>query len=159
MLGFVVGALSLVGLVKVIRGPRGFHRRCHRERHQRWGRSRHGSPRWLHHLFWRLDTSAGQEREIRSAIREFVDEMRGLRGEFRSAGATVGESFRDEFDEARLDALFDAQDEKIAQVRSKLKETLGRIHQALDEPQRDELAAWLERWGGRGGFAGWGPYR
>ena len=156
MFGMVIGTLSLFGLIHMLRKGR----RCGHRGFQ--GRHRHGGgPGFLWHLFDRLDTSPGQEKEIRAAVREFREEAWGLRGQWGATRSAAVDAFgEDLFDEGPLDALFVEQDQKIAEVREALKKTLQRVHDALDDEQRAELASWLKRWGtGRGGRRGWGPYR
>ena len=156
MFGMVIGTLSLYGLIRMLRKGRG----CgHRGFHGRHRRGRDGGFLW--HLFDRLDTSPGQEKEIRKAVREFREEAWGLRGQWGATRSAAVDSFgEDLFDEGPLDALFVEQDQKIAEVREALKKTLHRVHDALDDEQRAELASWLKRWGtGRGGRRNWGPYR
>lgn len=159
MFGMVIGTLSLFGLIHMLRkgrrcGARGFHGHHHRH-------GRGGGPGFLWQLFERLDTSPGQEKEIRAAFRDLREEAWGLRGQWGATRAAAVDAFgEDLFDEGPLDALFVEQDQKIAEVREALKKALGRVHEALDDEQRSELASWLKRWGkGRGGRRGWGPYR
>ena len=156
MLGIVIGTLSLFGLIHMLRKGRrcgrGFHRHAHLH---------HGGPRFLWHVFERLDTSPGQEKEIRAALRELREEAWGLRSQWGATRTAAVDAFgADLFDEGPLDALFVEQDQKIAEVRNALKKTLQRVHDALDEEQRAELGSWLKRWGGgRRGRRSWGPYR
>jgi len=174
MLGFLIGFLCMVGLFKVLKGGRhgacggrwAHHHHHHHHRRGRRGRGRgwrRGPWRKLDFLFERLDTSPGQEKEIRAAIRELVDEAYGMKGELREAQTATSQAFGvDHFDQTPLDNLFSAQDEKIGRLRDALKRAMERIHEALDEEQRAELASWLHRWSGRGfdgGAVFSGPYR
>ena len=59
--------------------------------------------------------------------------------------------------EAALTEMFARHDQRFADVRKAMVESLGRIHEALDERQRETLAAMLER--GRPFGRGFGPYR
>ncbi|HJK91791.1 MAG TPA: hypothetical protein RMH85_19740 [Polyangiaceae bacterium LLY-WYZ-15_(1-7)] len=180
MFGFVIGFASLVGLISVLRkgrcagrfhgGDCGHH---HHHHHGHggppWARHGRGPHRWMHRLFERLDTTPGQEKEIRAAVRDFMDEAWDLGGQLRDLPRSASETLKGElFDEAPLDARFDAQDAQLARTRVALKEALRRIHEALDEDQRKELASFLRRRGRRGAFPfapprrpgrGFGPYR
>ncbi len=157
MFGMVIGTLSLFGLIHMLRRGRRCRGRGFRGHHHH----HHRGDGFLWHVFERLDTSPGQEKEIRAAIREFREEAWGLRGQWGATRSAAVDSFgEDLFDEGPLDALFIEQDEKIGNVRDALKKALQRVHEALDDEQRAELASWLKRWGsGRGGRRAWGPYR
>ncbi|MBX3251406.1 MAG: periplasmic heavy metal sensor [Myxococcales bacterium] len=171
MFGFVVGFACLIGFVTVLRrgrrarfsGPWGG---CHRARghhhhhHHRGGRGwrGRGPHAWLYGLFERLDTSPGQEKVIRHALDDVLNEAWGLRGDLRALGDAARSSVAaPSFDESALDAVFAEQDEKLARLRVSAKDALRQIHEALDEEQRAELARLL---GGRSlGRFGLGPYR
>lgn len=172
MFGFIIGFLSLAGLIMVLKGGRrgcggrGWHGGGWRGRRGRWGhhdhdreRGRHGWGRrgMLRMLFERLDTTPGQEKEIAAAVDEFVAKARELRGESRSSRDDVARLLRTEtLDENILGELFGRHDEKLRDLQKAFADALGRVHQALDPEQRDQLAQLLET--GRGpGFGG--PYR
>jgi hypothetical protein len=179
MLGFVIGAVCVVGLVKVLR-HRHFGRVCHPGGDFRGyfpGRFYAGSDggglcggggglrrnlgrRWiLRSLFERLETTPGQEKAILSALDRLRDE-RSLVGEelkeTRSALARVVESGL--VDDSALEETFARHDRVLAQVRVSFVEALKTVVEALDERQRKELASLIA--GGRlfgsrfGGFGG-----
>lgn len=174
MFGFVIGIASLIGLIAVLR--RGRHARfaggCGHHRHH-GHRGHRGGPRghrrgWgrgpfamLDGLFSHLDTSPGQEKAIRAALSELFDEAHSLRGEVRETGeaaraAVAGPAF----DGHALDAAFERHDAKLARLREGAKETLRKIHEALDDEQRAELGRVLARRGfGPLERFGFGPYR
>ncbi len=151
MFGFFIGFASLVGLIAVLR----------RGRHCRGSRRSGRGPRFLRHLFERLDTSPGQEKEIRAAVRELFDEAHSLKGEMRHTKVAAGKAFGAEhFDVAPLAEVFATQDKKLARVRTAFESALARVHEALDDEQRAQLASFLHRqWSGRGPMPSWGPYR
>ncbi len=163
MFGFLIGALSLYGLVKVLRHGRCGHRGFRGGRH----RGRHGGPgNKLRFLFERLDTSPGQEKAIRQAVRDVMDEFQNFGGSFGEAKGAARDVLTSEvFDEGPIDALFEDQDARLARLRVSLKEGLRTVHESLDDEQRSELGRLLRRFGGRfGGDSGGhhvfvGPYR
>ncbi len=118
-----------------------------------------GQSFWLRHVFARLDTTPGQEREIRSAI----EELRKTAWEAKSAvnvarddlaNAIRGESFDDSaFSEAQGRA-----DTTLHQVKDAFAVALKRIHSVLDPHQRERLAELLSK-GPSFGRGGGSPYR
>lgn len=166
MFGFVIGFASLVGLVAVLR--RGRHARfggtCAHDRHHH---HRHHGRRferrfgWLDRIFAHLDTSPGQEKAIRAAIGELLDEAASMRNELRETGEAARVALSAPgFDESALDVAFERHDTKLARLREGTKEALRRIHDALDDEQRVELGRMLARRGlGPLGRFGFGPYR
>ena len=151
MFGFLIGTLSLIGLIKVLTGGCG---------HGRWG----GHGGWhggvgrswmLRGLFRRLDTTPGQEKVIlesleavQGACAKFRDEAEKLRAD--AARAFSGEKL----DHEPLKAAFLRQDGLIEELRREVLVALEKIHEALDERQRKLAGEMLER-----GFwhaGGWG---
>jgi len=168
MLGFVIGTLCLIGLVKVVRRGHG----------GRWGR-RHGcggggfagggwggrgygrGPRaWLNRIFSRLDTSASQEKVIVSAVDELLGAVRDMRGEGQASRVDIARLLADEsFDAERMGELFARHDDALRKAREAFAGAFGKVHAALDANQRTELARLIES-GPFGGFRGrGGPYR
>jgi hypothetical protein len=151
MFGFFMGTACLVGLFYVLRGGRGG---CHGGgrwggggRH--WGR-RGGPGGVLRFLFEALDTSPGQEKEIRSAADEFFDQARSMRRDVREWRADVAKAVSGEFfDETTMGELFARQDDGLDKLRRSVVGGLARVHAVLDENQRKRLAELVER----------GPYR
>lgn len=124
MFGFVIGALSLYGLIKVLRwgrggacgggwrghhryqghgwhghagwhdGGHGWHRGWQRDEGFRDG----GDSRWpsfaLRGLFSRLDTTPGQEKVIRAAAHEIFGAMAPLRGELDDSRRDIAQAVR-----------------------------------------------------------------
>lgn len=163
MFGFIIGLLSLFGLVHVLRGgPRGhFGGGCgHRSHHRRGGFRRGGRwrNRWLRGLFERLDTTPGQEKVIREAIGDVMDEAKSARRAFPDTRSNLGAAFAGEtLDESAIENALAPADEKIARLRVAMSEALERIHEVLDDEQRQHLARWLSR--GDHGPLSFGPYR
>lgn len=156
MFGFFIGTICLLGLIAVLRrGRRGCHgwHGGHHHRHHHRGGQRH----MLRFLFERLDTTPGQEKEIRGAIDDLFEEGRGLRREGRSSRDDVAKLLRTEsLDETILGELFARHDERLRDMQKAFADALGRIHQALDPEQRAQLASLLESDHGPGHG---GPYR
>lgn len=118
-----------------------------------------GSSFWLRGLFAQLDTTPGQEREIRAAIeqlssstREAKDGLKGVREDL--ARAVRGESF----DEIAVGEASVRANVATAAVKDAFEVALKRVHAVLDANQRERLAELLER--GPGFGRRWGnPYR
>lgn len=137
--------------------------------HRGWGRfgGRHGGigrSFWLRALYARLDTTPGQEREIRAAIEELRERARDAKSGLPETRENIGRAVAgDVFDESAFEAVsarFDATAEKM---KDALASALKRIHGVLDPKQRERLAEMVGKgfgpWG-RGGFRGYGgPYR
>jgi len=129
--------------------------------------SRRGGPGrsfWLRSLFARLDTTPGQEREIRAAIEELRDRARDAKSGVGETREGIGQAVAGEsFDEAAFESVtarFDATAEKMKDAAAV---ALRRIHAVLDPKQRERLAELVSRgafgrWG-RPVVLGGGPYR
>ena len=121
---------------------------------------------WLRALFARLDTTPGQEREIRAAIEDLSDRARDAKAGLPDTRENVSKAIAgDTFDTAAFEAVsarFDATAEKL---KDALASALKRIHAVLDPKQRERLAEIVSKGGfgrwGRGGHdgGGGGPYR
>lgn len=124
------------------RGPRSSGRRS--------GRGR-GFRRWfesvgLRRIFERLETTPGQERELKAALSELTDAAKTLRGEADKSRAEIAAALRaSELDAERLGQLFARHDDLLTEVRKASVGALSRAHSALDEGQRRQLADLLER--------------
>lgn len=185
MFGFVIGALSLYGLIKVLRwgrggacgggwrgrrhwhaghGGHGWHR--HRAdwqgEHDHDGREgfRDGSGPgfWLRGLFRRLDTTPGQEKVLRQSAQELMTAMAPLKAEMQDSRRDIAQALRTgTVDEVAMGELFARHDEKLRAARLAFVGALANVSEALDEDQRKRLADFLDRSGGWSGFGG--PYR
>ncbi len=145
MFGFIVGTLSLIGLVKVIRGGR------------RWGGGMgDGRRRWmLRRLFQRLDTTPGQEKVITAAFDEMQEKGRAVREEFMRARGQFAKSVRGEtFDTEGIRDLFEKQQTAVDEVKKALLASLQKIHEALTPEQRAVAGDLLEFGPGYGRMGG-----
>jgi len=107
----------------------------------------------------KLDTTPGQEREIRSAIEDFQREAYaakdGLKGAREHLARAMG---HDEFDESAVVEARATAEDATGKVKDALASALRRVHAVLDSKQRERLAALLAR--GPRSSGGWGgPYR
>lgn len=175
MVGFLIGTVALVGLVKAARGGRcgGYGRFGHGawghhpgrswgHHGGHWGRGgfSEGGPRggrfgraMLRGVFERLETSPGQEKVIMEAVdavREAAGKLTGEAGQSRSdfARAMRGEHF----DTAQVNETFTRHDESLKALRETVAAQLSRVHEALDDRQRRDLADLIDQLGGGRGF-------
>jgi uncharacterized membrane protein len=115
---------------------------------------------WLRALFARLDTTPGQEREIRSAIEELQQRTVELKGGLRGARDDVAKAIGGEvFDESAIGDAAARADGVTAQLKAVLTEALRKIHAVLDPKQRERLAELLAKGPGFGRRGWGGPYR
>ncbi len=141
MIGFVIGTVALVGLIRVI--ARG---RAWRGRRAGFERGVRGP---LRALFARLDTTPGQERVIADAIAEARGSLRDSRGELKASRNDLVAALRaDHFDPLLLEGTFSRHDERLTAMRAAMVGALARVHEALDPAQRERLAGLV-----RNGFA------
>ena len=170
-IGIAVGVIGVLALVKRFVLRRHFARfgghgyagggSCGERggRFRGWGRHGPGGSFWLRAIFARLDTTPGQEREIRSAVEEFQSQAwstkDGLKGAREHLAKAVGAV---EFDESALASASATAEDATGKVKEALAAALRRIHAILDPRQRERLAEILAR--GPRGRGGWGgPYR
>jgi Spy/CpxP family protein refolding chaperone len=164
MFGFLIGTLSLIGLIKVVRHGRG------------WGGhgSRGGPRRWmLRRLFERLDTTPGQEKVILEAVEQVEQNGRAAKDAFFNGRVDIGRAMRGEhFDTAAVNAAFEKQQEAVDAFKKTVLENMQKIHEALTPEQRQAAGNLIEngpralhgggcghgggRWAGRGGGYGRG---
>lgn len=148
MFGFIVGTLSLIGLIKVARwgryGRRGF----------RGG----GWNRWmLRRLFERLDTTPGQEKVVTEAVDDAQRVLWQAREELFRARSEYAKAMRGEhFDTEAVNAAFEKQQAAVDEVKKTVKARMQAIHEALNPAQRATLADLIEFGPGRmhGGHCG-----
>ena len=160
MFGFMFGTACLIGLIFMLK------------RGRRWGRGGCGRGDWhndaagrgrrgfgaLNLLFRRLDTSPGQEKTIHSAVDELEDRGRQARQELARSREQLADAMRsDYFDPEKLGEIFARHDTELEELRKVAVSSLSRVHEALDERQRRELADMIGEgfWSRRPG----GPYR
>lgn len=167
MLGFIFGAVCLIGLVKVLRHRRRLHGPFGYGGYGYGCSGGHGTDRGLRGRHWllrsvfeRLETTPGQEKTILAALHELSDSRSAVLDEARQTRADVGRTLAGGLvDESALDETFARHDRLLAQLRVTWVEALKKISEALDERQRAKLAEWLEGdgWFTRGRWGG--PYR
>jgi Spy/CpxP family protein refolding chaperone len=173
MLGFLFGTACLIGLIKVARGSyHGYG--CHGG--EAWGHGggwgghdshfgRHGGgwrgrtgfgPRFfLRSIFERLETTPGQEKVIVQATDELKSAFGKAKSDLRATRADFARVFRgDAVDEASVSDIFMAHDTVISETRRSAVEAVRKIHEALTEEQRAQVADFIEQ--GRRGRGGWG---
>lgn len=126
------------------------------ESRPRWSRRRHrsiGRSFWLRAVFSRLDTTPGQEREIRAALEELQKATWEARSGVMGAREDLASAIRGEsFDEVTFAAAEGRADATIAQAKAAFATALKRIHAVLDAHQRERLAEILVE--GPGSFRG-----
>lgn len=142
MFGFFIGIACLVGLIYVLKGGRGWGRGAHcGGRHRKMGMRG-----FVRRLFEALDTSPGQEKEIRSAFSELFREADGVRDDFVASRSDVAKAMRgDYFDETSMGELFARHDDGLDKLRRAFVGALARVHAILDENQRARLAELIEK--------------
>jgi hypothetical protein len=118
-----------------------------------------GGTFWLRALFARLDTTPGQEREIRGAIEEFQERARDAKDGLKGAREHIAKAIGGEsFDDVAVGDASGRADAAAMQIKDAFVMTLKRIHGVLDTKQRERLADLLAR-GGFGRRAWGNPYR
>lgn len=174
MLGFLIGTACLIGLIATLRRGHGcgyaYGGGCGGGGYQRWGGHHHhhhghggfggyreeregrrgwrggwGPRAWVAMLSQRLDLTPAQEKVVRQSFEEVRDSMRKGRGELRDTRKDVARAFRaGSFDAVLMGETFSRHDNAIDEVRKAVTGALARIHEALDEGQREKLAEILE---------------
>ena len=121
-----------------------------------------GGSFWLRALYARLDTTPGQEREIRAAIEELRERARDAKSGLPETRENLSKAIAGEtFDESAFEAVSARVDATAEKMKDALSSALKKIHGVLDPKQRERLASIV----GRGGFGRWGrgggggPYR
>jgi Spy/CpxP family protein refolding chaperone len=155
MFGFLVGTVSLIALVKVLRGG------------GRWGHHAggygQGRRRWmLRFISERLGATPGQEKVIQEVIDEVEAKGRAVREEISQLRTNVAKAMRGEtFDTAQAREAMDKQQTLIDELRAAAVAGMQKIHEALDPEQRKRVGDLLE-FGPRyasGGYGGCGGGR
>jgi hypothetical protein len=113
---------------------------------QQFRGGRHQMPFVASFLSERLEATPAQERAIRTAVEEFQAELTALRGELPKTRADLAAAMRKPaFDEELLGGLFARHGGELEKAQKALAGLVARLHDALDERQRDRLAAMIER--------------
>jgi Spy/CpxP family protein refolding chaperone len=124
-----------------------------------------GGSFWVRMLFARLDTTPGQEREIRAAIEDLRDRAMDAKSGMLETHENLGKAIGGEtFDDAAFEAVSARVDATSEKMKDAFASALKRIHAVLDPKQRERLAEIVSkgsfgRWGRGGGPGGSGPYR
>lgn len=104
-----------------------------------------GPRAWMSMLSERLDLTPAQEKVLFQSFEEVRDTMRKQRGELSETRKDVARAFRaPSFDAVLLGDVFGRHDSKMDEVRKAIVGALARLHEALDERQREKLAQLLE---------------
>lgn len=130
MFGFVIGTLSLVGLIGVWKG------RWHGD-HRRWMSRR---------LFEYLDTTPGQEKVIAEVLNDVEERGRAVHEGLRGARGAFARAVRGEhFDGEAVSQAFESSESAGEALKVAIREGLIKVHEALGPQQRARLAALIER--------------
>ncbi len=154
MLGFVIGTVCAIGLIKAVRR--------YRRRRDRFGWRGHGrTPGFgmrygLRSLFEGLRTTPGQEEAILSAIEGLRGNGKLVRDELKQTRSDFARALRSGLvDDAAFEESFARHDCLLAQLRVSIVEVAKQAAEALDGQQREHLAERLEGRGFFGGRGGW----
>ncbi len=111
-----------------------------------------GPRAWLSMISERLDLTPAQEKAFRASFEEVRDATRKGKGEVRDTRRDVAKAIRaGSFDAVLLGETFSRHDSAMDEVRKAIVGALARIHESLDERQRERLAQMIEDgpWGWR----------
>jgi hypothetical protein len=146
MFGIFIGIVCVVAFIGVWRGR--FGRRWHGYGYARRFGGRgfaRGGYFGLYRLFEELDTSPGQEKAIRSALRELRETFAALRPRLKETRHGVALALgNDAFDAGAIEQALEAPMVDVSRSRGSVVSTLAKIHEALDADQRRRLARFIE---------------
>jgi hypothetical protein len=126
-------------------GGWGGYREDREERGGRGGFRGWGPRAWVSMLSQRLDLTPAQEKVVAHEFGEVRDAFRKGRGELKETRRDVAKAFRaGSFDAVLMGETFSRHDNAIDEVRKAVTGALAKIHEALDEKQREKLAEILE---------------
>jgi hypothetical protein len=109
----------------------------------------------LRHILRRVETTPTQERAIEEAFAELTRSGKPLRAEAKQSRADLAAAMRrTSLDEVALGEMFARHDRLAEDIRKSLVGFLARVHDILDDIQRERFATLLEKGGLRG--AGFG---
>ena len=105
------------------------------------------APRWiLNQVLSRLQTTPSQSREMRAACEQFAEEIEALRGEGKRSREDLAKAVRKPVvDEVLLGELYARHDHVIDKGRKALVGLLARVHEVLEDEQRERLADLIEQ--------------
>ncbi|HEX2678575.1 MAG TPA: hypothetical protein VHM19_18110 [Polyangiales bacterium] len=99
----------------------------------------------LRYVLARLDTTPGQEKAIRAALEELGTRLSDLRKSAKGTRRSLALAFSaQEWNRTAADATFAEQVELLKSAQRDFADALARIHEALDEKQRQQLAELIE---------------
>lgn len=177
MIGFLIGTVCLIGLVKVLRAGRwhrhGYGGGCGHHggygggwggHHGGWRGGRggfrgYGRQAFLRGLFERLETTPGQEKVILQAAEELQAAFQKLRPASKGLGDLAAALRAESFDEGSAAKFGVEAEETFNSAKSAVLDALRKVHEVLDARQRGLLADFLERRANGFGFGGGGPFR
>jgi len=102
----------------------------------------------MRHVFRRLDTSPGQEKVIRNAIEEMRSLSRDFRTRAQGTRADLAQLIRRGATATEINTWMSERLSELNQVTPAAAEAFGKVHDVLDDRQRETLAHFVER--GRG---------
>jgi hypothetical protein len=109
------------------------------------GGFRGGPFRMFRFVSERLDLTPAQEKVVRQSMEEVREVFAKHRGTLKDSRHDVAKAFRaSSFDAVMMGDLFGKHDAAIEDVRKAVVGSLSRVHDALDEKQRERLASLLE---------------
>jgi Spy/CpxP family protein refolding chaperone len=117
---------------------------------------------FMRQLFWRLETTPGQERVMLQAFEEVRQVMRDKRSELQASREDVAKIMSGAtFDESAVGNMFSRHDDALRAIRLVVTGSLAKVHEALTPEQRQRMADMLYRMPGFGQHQGrdHGPYR
>jgi Spy/CpxP family protein refolding chaperone len=117
---------------------------------------------FMRQLFWRLETTPGQERVMLQAFEEVRQVMRDKRSEIHASREDVAKIISGAtFDEAAVGNMFSRHDDALRAIRLAVTGSLAKVHEALTPEQRQRMADMLHRMPDFGQHQGrdHGPYR
>ena len=153
-LGFVIGTICLIGLVRVLT-----RRRWYGGFHHHGGHGYYGGPYggygygggwrrgrgFLFGILGRLDATPSQEKAIMGALDELKSSAWELRGTVKETRGDIARTISGPaFDESALNAAGGRLDDASHRMRAAVGSTLGKIHGVLDDRQRKLLAEMIE---------------
>jgi Spy/CpxP family protein refolding chaperone len=116
-----------------------------------WGGSHH----FLSGILQWIDAGPTQRKAVQEAVDDVLDKGGKLREQVISARHDVAEAFRSEsFDENIMADLLTRHDDAIDEMRKSVVGALAKVHANLDPKQREQIARFLSRGPGGGGFRG-----
>lgn len=165
-IGFLVGTVCLIGLIKVLHAGRwrshGWGGGCGHGRGgcgHGWHGDHGGRRAMIRWLFERLDTTPGQEKAILAALDDLRSQGHKAKTAVHATRPRIAGALRGElFDEAVIRQVFVDHDVALEGLREAAITAFAKIHDALDERQRKQLAGLVESFSGPSAW-GHGPYR